>query len=145
MFDLLNPVGALYFSHNSDSPADLYGVGTWLRIKGRFIAGLDEADTDFNTPSETGGTKTHNHNSTFAAADHTLTIDEIPSHTHQLTRGTTTDSGGAGVLRADENTFNGVTESTGGGNGHGHTISGAVSNKELLPPYQVAYIWRRTA
>jgi len=148
MFDLLNPVGALYFSHASNSPADLYGVGTWLRIKGRFIAGLDEADTDFNTPGETGGTKTHNHNSTFAVANHTLTIDQIPPHTHNITRvlsGGAVDGSFQSVIDGDSDPAVGTTTSTGGGSGHGHNISGAVSNKELLPPYQVAYIWRRTA
>jgi len=145
MFDLLNPVGALYFSHASDSPADLYGVGTWLRIKGRFLVGLDEADTDFDTAGETGGTKTHDHENDLTAASHTLTIAEIPDHTHAFRRGTISSEGATGIRSADDNTNQGVTLGTGGGGGHNHNISGAVSDRELLPPYQVAYIWRRTA
>jgi len=147
MFDLLNPVGALYFSHNSDSPADLYGVGTWLRIKGRFIVGLDEADTDFDTVGETGGTKTHNHGNDLAVAEHALTTAEIPSHSHTET---SFESGALDgtldtVLDGDSEFVVGNTGTTGGGDGHNHDISGGVSDRELLPPYQVEYIWRRTA
>ena len=145
MFGLLNPVGAIYFSHNSDSPADLYGVGTWLRIKGRFIAGLDEADTDFNTPGETGGTKNHNHGNTLATVNHILTIDQMPNHNHSYVREDTRGAGSNGASDGESNFFDQDTSSTGGNLGHNHNISGAVSDRELLPPYQVEYIWRRTA
>ena len=42
-------------------------------LKGRVITGIDSNDTDFDTLGETGGEKTH-----------TLTIQEIPSHSHQF-------------------------------------------------------------
>lgn len=40
-------------------------------LKGRIITGVDSNDTDFDTLGETGGEKTH-----------TLTVDEMPSHSH---------------------------------------------------------------
>jgi len=142
MFDLLNPVGALYFSHASNSPADLYGVGTWLRIKGRFIAGLDEADTDFNTPGETGGTKTHNHSAA------TLTDIPITGYGSQQSGVTLPEPTTLGKLI----TGSGRTEDNENLESLAHattvqTVAGttSVSNRQLLPPYQVAYIWRRTA
>lgn len=42
-------------------------------LKGRVITGIDSNDTDFDTLGEKGGEKTH-----------TLTIQEIPSHSHQF-------------------------------------------------------------
>lgn len=54
------PVGSLYFSTNSTSPATIYG-GTWERYgKGRTLVSVNESDTDF-TAGATGGSKTHNH------------------------------------------------------------------------------------
>lgn len=41
--------------------------------KGRTLVGKDSTDTDFNTLGKTGGEKTH-----------TLTVDEMPSHTHDV-------------------------------------------------------------
>jgi microcystin-dependent protein len=40
-------------------------------LKGRFIAGYDPQDSDYNAPRKTGGEKRH-----------TLTIDEMPAHAH---------------------------------------------------------------
>ena len=59
-----------------------YGTGdgsTTLNIpnlKGKVPVGLDSNDTSFDTIGETGGEKTH-----------TLTIDEMPSHNHNLLGG----------------------------------------------------------
>lgn len=54
------PVGSLYFSTNSTSPATIYG-GTWERYgKGRTLVSVNESDTDF-TAGKTGGEKTHKH------------------------------------------------------------------------------------
>ena len=52
----------------------LLGFGTWTAFgTGRTIVGVDSSDTDFDAVRETGGSKTH-----------TLTIAELPAHTHQL-------------------------------------------------------------
>lgn len=54
-----------------------YGVGDGSttfnlpNLKGNTIVGLDSSQTEFNTLGETGGAKTH-----------TLTVSEMPSHTH---------------------------------------------------------------
>ena len=42
-------------------------------LKGKVPVGLDSNDTDFDTLGETGGEKTH-----------TLTVNEMPSHTHKV-------------------------------------------------------------
>ena len=52
------PVGAIYQSTSSTTPATLMG-GTWERFgNGRVLVGVDESDGDFNAPATTGGAKT---------------------------------------------------------------------------------------
>lgn len=60
------PIGSIYLSVNSTSPASLFG-GTWEKIKDKFL--LSSGDTYTN--GAIGGEATH-----------TLTIEEMPSHVH---------------------------------------------------------------
>lgn len=74
-----------------------YGVGDGSttfnlpNLKGRVITGIDSNDEDFDTLGETGGEKTH-----------TLTISEMPSHTHKQKLGggitTTNIVAGEGII-----------------------------------------------
>lgn len=50
------PVGAVYQSTVATSPSEIFG-GTWQRITGKFLVGVDESDSDFNAGGKTGGTK----------------------------------------------------------------------------------------
>jgi|TARA_B110000238_G_C16046106_1_gene403976 hypothetical protein len=123
---LLNvyPVGSIYTSVVSTTPATHFG-GTWVAIgAGKVLVGIDASDTDFDTVEETGGTKTH-----------TLTLDQIPAHTHTFdAMQDTTESvnrTGGGDLGAPGNT---ATASAGGGQSH-----------PIVQPYLVVYMWKRTA
>lgn len=62
LLDIIYPVGSIYQSMSTTSPADFIG-GTWTKIK-TFLYGADAA-------KETGGEATH-----------TLTVDEMPNHSH---------------------------------------------------------------
>jgi microcystin-dependent protein len=64
--DLIYPIGSIYMSVNNVSPQALFG-GSWEQIKDRFL--LSSGDTYAN--GSTGGEATH-----------TLTTNEMPSHTH---------------------------------------------------------------
>ena len=72
--DLIYPVGSIYMSTTNINPSTLFG-GTWEQIKDRFL--LAAGDTYQN--GTTGG-----------EANHTLTINELPSHNH--TANTTVNS-----------------------------------------------------
>ena len=61
------PVGSIYMSVNSTSPASLFG-GTWEQLKDRFLIGAGNS---------------YEVNATGGEATHTLTIDEMPKHSHQ--------------------------------------------------------------
>lgn len=66
------PVGSVFISVVSTNPSVLLGYGVWLPFAaGRTLIGLDALDPDFDTVRETRGAKTH-----------TLTEQELPSHTH---------------------------------------------------------------
>ena len=60
------PIGYIYISSDSTNPSTLGFAGTWERFaKGRVLVGVDENDTDFNTPLKTIGSKylqAHTHN-----------------------------------------------------------------------------------
>lgn len=68
LYDKIYPIGAIYMSINSTDPGTLFG-GTWERIKDTFL--LSAGDT--YSAGATGGEATH-----------TLTVDEMPSHTHSI-------------------------------------------------------------
>src|SRR5512136_741002 len=70
------PVGAIYLSVVSTSPATLFG-GTWSAIgAGRILVGLDSGDADFDTVEETGGAKT------VASSAQTFAGNALASHQH---------------------------------------------------------------
>jgi microcystin-dependent protein len=67
------PVGSVFISVVSTNPNTLLGYGTWTAFAtGRTLVGIDTGQTEFDTVEETGGAKTH-----------TLTVSEMPSHTHK--------------------------------------------------------------
>ena len=125
------PVGSIYTAIVSTNPATLLGVGTWTAFAtGRMLIGLDGTDTDFDTVEETGGAKTH-----------TLTTDEMPSHTHDHnTPDVWSAPSGSGSVTYTSGESAGasgiadVTDATGGGSAHNN-----------MPPFIAVYMWKRTA
>jgi microcystin-dependent protein len=80
-------------------------------LKGKVAVGLNSADTSFDALGETGGAKTH-----------TLTIAEMPSHTHAYTLPNNSDpnfmtGGGSYNVKVADGTGTTTTE-TGGGGAH---------------------------
>jgi hypothetical protein len=117
------PVGAVYTAVVATNPATHFG-GTWLRIgAGKVLVGIDASDTDFDTVEATGGAKTH-----------TLTVDEIPAHTHTMTIENTQGAGSAGAENGTSSFSTVDTGSTGGGQAH-----------TIVQPFLVVYMWKRTA
>lgn len=130
------PIGYLYISLDSTNPSSLFG-GTWEQLTGVFPFACDSS----HAAGTTGGEATH-----------TLTIAEMPAHTHPqnltsnygskvawagyYTSGdscdgysTTTESG---ISTLNQNRV--ITDSTGGGQAHNN-----------MPPYKAFYMWVRTA
>ena len=123
------PVGSIYINAAvATNPGTLLGFGTWVAFgAGRVIVGLNAADADFDTVQETGGAKTH-----------TLSVAEIPSHTHSVTIDSSENGGSSHdhslILDGSSSAEVFTSGSTGGGAAHNN-----------VQPYIVAYMWRRTA
>lgn len=72
LIDRIYPVGSIYMSMVSTNPATLLGGGTWEQLPtGRCIIGAN--GTDYNA-GDTGG-----------SANRTLTVANLPAHTHNNT------------------------------------------------------------
>ena len=123
------PVGSIYINAtNASNPSSYFGFGTWVAFgTGRVMVGLDSGDADFNTAEETGGSKTDSH---------VLTINEIPAHTHNYDKPNLSAAFTDGTSTRYQNTTSTATTSTGGGAAHTH---------DIVQPYIVVYMWKRTA
>jgi hypothetical protein len=125
-FDLLYPVGSIYTNAAvATNPATLLGFGTWATFgSGRVLVGLDAGQTEFDTLGETGGAKTH-----------TLTVPEMPSHSHTTAiRNTSQGVGGGSGVGTPAALTTTTSSAVGGGTAH-----------NILQPYVVVYQWQRTA
>ena len=71
-------------SVNATNPAELFG-GTWEQIKGRFLLGVgpNEANTTNWWGTEQPGNVNAPAGELGGESWHTLTVDQMPSHTHQ--------------------------------------------------------------
>ncbi len=152
-------VGSIYISANSQSPATRFNFGTWERVKGKFIVGVDENDSDFNASGKVGGNKTHSHGNTLAtssAGEHAHTVDRdgwgsVQDSNNHLPEPTTQGRliTGSGRIEDSEDleslghaANNGSTSSTGT---HTHTITGGINSASNVPPYVAYYVWQRTS
>lgn len=127
IFDLVMPVGHILHRYDATNPNTLYPSTTWARIAvGRMLIGQNESDGMFDTPGEVGGSKTK-----------TLLLEHLPPHSHTVSFWDPDDAthqrvGGTGLDSSVQKTQ--ATSSTGGGQPF-----------DVMPPYQVVVIWRRTA
>ena len=125
LFLLMHRVGDIIFSTSDENPSTIYG-GTWVAWgKGRVPVGVDTSDSDFNTVEKTGGEK-----------EHTLTVDEMPSHKHDFRQqftGMPVSSGDYGYYMI-AGTQTDVIKNTGGNQPHNN-----------LQPYITCYMWKRIA
>lgn len=147
------PIGSIYMSVNNVNPSTMFG-GTWQQIKDRFL--LACGDTYNN--GETGGAANHTPSGT--VGNHTLTVNEMPAHTHvvegyavgnpnvlteyedvAVASGSTPDTRINGYSSGLDVT--GTANSTGGGQAHNHSFTGEQQN--TMPPYLAVNVWVRTA
>lgn len=120
--EVIYPVGSIYESTSSTSPATLFG-GTWSSITNRMLIGASST----YAAKATGGEATHK-----------LTVSEIPAHEH-VTGLHYADNSGSSTGHATSWTKQSSNYVVAGNTGGG----GAAHNN--LPPYYGAYMWTRTA
>jgi hypothetical protein len=129
-----HPIGSIEVNVSGTNPGTYLG-GTWKAFgSGRTLVGVNTSDTSFNTVEKTGGEKTH-----------TLTINEMPKHSH----GITVKAHWNGFNNRNEENYNIGTKNdtnwanrdwmnyasdTGGGQSHNN-----------LQPYITVYFWKRVS
>ena len=139
IFNAVYPVGTIYTSVSNTNPGTIFG-GTWVAFgSGKTLVGVDSGDSDFNVSEKTGGEKAH-----------TLTVDEMPSHkhevipaygsalsnnsnNHQKLLGASNTGGWATNARDDDPDYSTII-TTGGDQAHNN-----------MPPFVCVYFWKRTA
>ena len=120
ILDAMYPIGTIYQSTKSTDPSTFLG-GTWTALTGRFLVG---AGTGY--PAGTTG----------GEATHTLTVEEMPAHTHPSTTPNTiqnTATGSSAYGYIGDGSY-GNSGTSGGGRAHNN-----------MPPYRSVYMWERTA
>lgn len=126
MWSKIYPVGSIYISTVSTSPSTLFG-GTWEQIKDTFLLAAGST----YAAGTTGGEATH-----------TLTVNEMPSHSHYQKRywgssGSANQAYTWGTEFTEAHAYGSqidTTHSTGGSGPHNN-----------MPPYLAVYVWKRTA
>jgi len=149
----LFPIGSVYFTTTDSSPASFLG-GTWTRIaQGRFIAGVgngsDGVGSRFLSAGNTGGVYMHS-----------LTVEEMPSHSHEGETGTVGANGefistGQPTLLDGRKSFNHERKGHTNASGINKALrldgqvflqdSGGNQPHENTPPAFGLYVWSRIA
>lgn len=159
LLSLAYPVGSIYISTSSTNPGTSLGFGTWSAFgAGKMLVSLDSGDTDFDTAEETGGAKTKTiaqanlpDISTGAGTAHTHTQD---SHTHawnNFFRSATTGSQ-TGYVAYSQDTSSTLTNATVSAatatnqneSAHTHSLGGSGTALNVMNPYIVVYMFKRT-
>lgn len=114
------PVGSIYMSTNSTSPASLFG-GQWERIYERFLL----AANSYYTAGSTGGESSHK-----------LTTEELPNHYHGI--GERNNEGRYGphyAIVTENGKYDWSVENSGS--------VGSDKPHNNMPPYLAVYMWKR--
>ena len=134
-YNKIYPIGSIYMSINETNPSELFG-GEWEQIKDKFL--LSAGDT-YNAGTEGG------------EATHTLTENEMPSHTHTQNAHTHTigslkryDTSGNGAAAVGDGYGNIQNYKTGSTTATNQNTGGSQSHNNM-PPYLAVYCWVRIA
>lgn len=141
LIDIVHPVGSYYWSSDPTSPNELFNRGgvttNWTQITDRFVLAAGKA----NMVGSTGGEATHK-----------LTLDEMPSHSHSFGSSEYVPSSNKrDIVNVYEENRVGSSYRVPGisniGAGwryvSGTTRGGGNIPHNNMPPYIVAYCWRR--
>ena len=146
------PVGSIYMTFKDDNPADLFG-GEWVKLSNTFLfaSGSKNVDT-------TGGSEKV-----------TLTVDQIPSHTHTQNAHSHGGGGSKNILVTNGNiAVNGTKRKLPAEGSSNHIVyapqncvieqyrytenatasnnyTGGGQSHDNMPPYLVVNMWRRRA
>ena len=137
------PVGAIYMSTVSTSPATLFGFGTWERITGKFLlAATDNGSSGASQAAgNTGGSATHSHglSAGYAQATYIWISNQNRIMINHKTVGAYTAN------RYTTSAAPSYTDQDWGGITDGISLGGNTDSGSTMPPYLSVYVWKRTA
>ena len=115
-----HPIGSYYWSSESTDPSTLFG-GTWTQVKDKFILALGDT---YTTAGATGG-----------SASKTIAKTNLPNYNLV-----------APLKKAAGPTGSGWEWLSPSGNANNVNIpsGGSGTPLDIMPPYEVAYCWKRT-
>lgn len=133
--DDIYPIGSIYMNINNINPETTFG-GEWEQIQDTFLLGCGS----YASAGSIGGSE-----------NHTLTINEMPSHKHEivsenginglegLSTGISSGTDGTNWSFIDD-----PYDATGIGSGRFTTsYTGEGKPFSIMPPYLAVYIWKR--
>ena len=141
-----HPVGSIYISVDSTSPASLFG-GTWTQLKDRFLLGCGDTYTN----GQTGGSEQHTHRYGINLACYygEVGFEYAPSGVgvRNYTDQSNFTSAGFSADGTCSPTMNVSTQagSSGISGVNSYKSAGNVAYQSNMPPYLVIYMWKRTA
>jgi len=130
LIDFFYPIGSLYqSSDNTFNPNTKWG-GTWLKIEGRFILGSNSTKSVGDTGGNEKVTIEHRH---------------LPDHTHPYTIHSCTfiEEKIQSITNTSRLYANGASTPT--GDTGGWKATSQIDQLDIMPPYEVVNIWKRTA
>ena len=136
-WDKIYPIGSIYISAESTSPATLFG-GTWEQIKDTFLLAAGET----YTAGATGGEATH-----------TLTESELPEIdgkfatavvAQHASKGVTGHAYGTSFGTFETDAIKGTYIANATQYGYGYNFGNGQPHNNM-PPYLAVYVWKRTA
>lgn len=141
-YSIVYPVGSIYMSVNSTSPASLFG-GTWERIKDKFLLSAG----DSYSAGGTGGVAAHTHGLNNGYAQ--ISIGGLTNLTYAYGLAQSWKTVSPTTFKVDRalattNSTNGVysyeldTSSA-------TKLGGSTDSENNMPPYLAVYVWKRTA
>lgn len=125
------PVGSIYTSENSTSPAELFG-GSWEQLKDRFLL----AAGDTYVAGSTGG-----------EAKHALSVDELPEHRMMIYDQDALGNNAGSLCPSDKIMALAYSRATAGKRYWWSSTMPIGSNEghNNMPPYLSVYMWKRIA
>ena len=141
MLSRIYPVGSIYMSVTSASPADLFG-GTWERIKDRFLL----ASGDSYAAGSTGGSASHSHTLSDNGAACIGNNQNVTVFRSNYKYKWNNYNSGKDMWAWTHNSDSAVTPSTPNYNiGAFVSLTGSTDSDNSMPPYLTVYIWKRVA
>lgn len=136
----LYPVGSYWLTEGTQNPADVIG-GVWEKVNNRFLLGADSE----HPAGSTGGEEKH-----------TLTVSEMPSHKHQVSKQVFMISNPSVAFTINDSNFDALAATDCAAASAGTSCTDAqretiVANMggsqahNNVPQYRAVNIWRRTS